>query len=342
MALANGQKKTPAQLDQLASLVCRSDSDLTHAVSYRLPSYSAGSTSISERTITMRWCPPQDRKRPIDVVLLSVGGNDVGFGALVAYAITSSASDIAPVAGLIGHEIRYSPAVSEAYLRVLDRRMVAVKDALRDGFGVDPARVLQNAYEPIQFDETGNVCGNVPTLGLDVYPKFRYDRGRTAEVSRFVTELQTRQECIDNASKPGCPAGLATGRGTGFEFITDHTAEFTHRGVCARDPRAAMSDQVNMGMPRMSAATQDFVPYSPAGAIPYAHHWRLVRGPNDSFLAANTHKEGISAFDDLQPPYAALISGAFHPTAEGHAIVADHVLRHVNELLAKRSLAAAK
>ena len=82
MALANGQKKTPAQLDQLASLICRSDNERTHAVNYRLPAYSAGSTSISERTITMRWCPPQDRKRPIDVVLLSVGGNDVGFGVV--------------------------------------------------------------------------------------------------------------------------------------------------------------------------------------------------------------------------------------------------------------------
>lgn len=342
MSLPNGQKKTPAQFDQLASLICRSDSERTHAVSYRLPTYSAGSTSISERTITMRWCPPQDRKRPIDVVLLSVGGNDVGFGALVAYAITASASDIAPIAGLIGHEIRYSPAVSEAYLRVLDRRMEAVKDALRDGFGVDPARVLQNAYEPIQFDETGKPCGSIPTLGLDVYPKFRYDRTRVQEVSRFVGELEKRQACIDDASKPGCPAGLATGRGTGFQFITDHTTEFLHRGVCARDPHSAISDQVNMAMPRMSAATQDFVPYSPAGATPYAHHWRLVRDPNDSFLTANTHKGGISPFDDLQPPYAALISGAFHPTAEGHAIVADHVLRHVNELLAKRSLAAAK
>jgi hypothetical protein len=339
MSLPNGQKKTPAQLDALSSLICRSENERTHTVSYRLPVYSSGSASISERTITMRWCPPQDRKRPIDVVLLSVGGNDVGFGALVAYAITSSASDIAPVAGLMGHSIRYAPSVSEAYLRVLDRRMVAVKDALRDGFGVDPARVLQNAYEPIQFDESGNVCGRVPTLGLDVYPKFRYDPERTREVSHFVSELQTRQECIDDAGKPGCPSGLATGRGTGFQFITDHAAEFLHRGVCARDPHAAISDQVNMGMPRMSSATQDFVPYSPAGATPYAHHWRLVRDPNDSFLAGNTHREGISPFDDLQPPYAALISGAFHPTAEGHAIVADHVLRHVNELLAKRKLA---
>ena len=92
-------------------------------------------------------------------------------------------------------------------------------------------------------------------------------------------------------------------------------------------------------MPRVSNATDAFVPYSPAGALPYAHHWRLVRDPNDAFLAANTHREGISPFDDLQPPYAALVSGSFHPTAEGHAIVADHVLRHVDELLAKRKLA---
>ena len=40
-------------------------------------------------------------------------------------------------------------------------------------------------------------------------------------------------------------------------------------------------------------------------------------------------------YDILQPAYAALTSGAFHPTAEGHAIVADHVMRHVRTLLDK-------
>lgn len=335
----NAQKSVPAQFDALSDLVCRSAVERTERESYRLPVYAAGSTSIGEKVFTMRWCPPQSQKRPIDVVLLSIGGNDVGFGALVTYAITGSASDIAPIAGLIGHELRYSPAVSQVYLGVLDRRIQAVKQALSDGFGVDPSRVLQNAYEPIQFDETGNVCGTQPTLGLDVYPKFRYDRARTQEVSNFVRELQEREACMTDAAKPGCPAGLATGRGTGFYFITDHTVEFLRRGVCARDPRRAVADQINMAMPRVSNATDAFVPYSPAGALPYGHRWRLVRDPNDAFLAANTHREGISPFDDLQPPYAALVSGAFHPTAEGHAIVADHVLRHINELLKKRKLA---
>lgn len=334
----HGQKTVPAQFDQLSELICRSSAQRTHAVAYRLPVYRAGSTAIGEQTITEHWCAPGSRKRPIDVVLLSIGGNDVGFGPLVAYAITASASDIAPIAGLIGHELRFPPAVAQAYLQVLDRRMQAVKEALRDGFGVDPSRVLQNGYEPIQFDETGNVCGAQPTIGLDVYPKFKYDRQRTAEVATFVGELAQRQECITDARGAGCPAGLATGGGTGFHFITDHMPEFSRHGVCARDPKLLV-DQINMAMPRVSNATDDFEPYSPAGALPYAHRWRLVRDPNDAFLAANTHREGTSPFDELQPPYVALISGAFHPTAEGHAIVADHVLRHVNELLQRRKLA---
>ena len=335
-----GQKRVVAQLHQLSDLICRNGAaGRTRAASYRLPVYSSGSTSISEQVFTKQWCPAESRKRAIDVVLLSVGGNDVGFGALVAYAMTESASDIAPIVGLVGHELRFSPAVSAGYLRVLDHRMKAVKEALSDGFGVDPSHVLQNAYEPIQFDETGNVCGTLPTLGLDVHQKLRYARERTQEVSNFVRDLQGRLECITDGRRPNCPAGLATGTGTGFKLITDHVGEFVKRGVCARDPQKVLVDQVNMGMPRMSAAAGNFLPYSPAAALPYAHHWRLARNPNDTFLAGNTHREGISPFDDLQPPYAALYSGAFHPTAEGHAIVADHVLRHVNEFLDKRALA---
>jgi lysophospholipase L1-like esterase len=336
----NAQKKVVPQLDQLSDLICKNGAaGRTRKVSYRLPVYRLGSTDIGEQIFTKQWCPPGNRRRPIDVLLLSVGGNDVGFGSLVAYATTESASDLAPIAGLVGQELRFAPSVSQAYLRVLDRRMRALKEALSDAFGVDPSRVLQNAYEPIQFDETGNVCGGQPTLGLDVHPKLRYSRERTQEVSNFVRELQMRLECITDGRKAGCPDGLATGAGTGFRLITDHIAEFAKRGVCARDPQKQLIDQVNMNMPRLSHAADQWAPYTPAAALPYAHHWRLARSPNDTFLAGNTHREDISVFDDLQPVYAALYSGAFHPTAEGHVIVADHVLRHVNELLEKSSLA---
>jgi len=88
-----------------------------------------------------------------------------------------------------------------------------------------------------------------------------------------------------------------------------------------------------MRMPRKGGNGDAFKPYSPAAALPYAHQWRLFRTPNDAFLAANTHREGTPLFDILQPAYAALYSGAIHPTAEAHAIVADHVMRQVRVLV---------
>jgi len=334
-ASEKGGAKVPPQLDQLADLICRGGAKgRTQAASYTLPTYKYGSTGISAQTFAKQWCPPANRKRPIDLVLLSIGGNDIGFGAVALYATIENARDLAPIAGLVGGEIRFGPDVANAYLAVLDRRIKAVRDALVDGFGVDPSHVLQNAYEPIQFDETGSYCGAQPTLGMDVHPSLKVNKGRLGEAANVASELQKRLACMAR-STAGCPAGLATGAGTGFRFITDHTADFSKRGICARDPTRALIDQASMKMPRRSKQTQDWEPYSPAGALPYAHHWRLIHNPNDAFLTANTHREGISPFDILQPAFAALTSGAFHPTAEGHAIVADHVMRHVRAVLDK-------
>lgn len=324
-------KTVRSEFDQLSDLICRNGAaGRTLGATYRVPVYKSGSSQIGLRDIPQRWCAPENRKRPIDVVLLSIGGNDVGFGALALYGITEGAGDVAPVASLIGREIRFGTNVTGAYLDVLDERMKAVRDALRDGFGVDPSRVLHNAYEPIQFDERGQVCGAVPKLGLDVHPNFAFNPARIQEGSQFGDALQKRLQCI-SAHRAGCPAGLATGAGTGFRFVTDHTAEFAKRGMCARDPKRTVLDQVAMTMPRKTG--EDFEPYSPAHALPYGARWRLIHTPNDAFLTANTHREGISPFDILQPAYASLYSGAFHPTAEGHAIVADHVVRHVRKLI---------
>jgi hypothetical protein len=131
---------------------------------------------------------------------------------------------------------------------------------------------------------------------------------------------------------------MATGAGTGFTLVTDHIPEFLKRGMCARDPKRALADMVAMRVPRKTANGDAFRPYSPAAVLPYAHHWRLFRTPNDAFMTANTHREGISPFDILQPAYAGLYSGAIHPTAEAHAIVADHVVRHVRALIDKRDV----
>jgi hypothetical protein len=331
--------KVRAQFDQLSDLICRGGASArTQSASYTIPDFSLGSTQISTQRITKMWCPPQLRKRPIDLVMMSVGGNDVGFGSLAAYAMTESAADFAPIAVWVGSSIRFSPQVARPYLGVLDQRMKAVKEALADGFGVAPGRVLQSSYEPIQYDETGALCGSQPTLGMDVHPGLKLDRARLQETADFLRELLGKLECISSTKGHSCPADLATGAGTGFTLVTDHIPEFTKRGMCARDPKRAFADGIEMRIPRKTPGGDEFKPYSPAAALPYAHHWRLFRSPNDAFLTANTHREGTSLFDILQPAYAGLYSGAIHPTAEGHAIVADHVVRHARSLLDKRDV----
>jgi hypothetical protein len=337
--------KVRAQLDQLSDLLCRGPR--SQSASYTLPVYAHGSARVSEQRINKSWCPPQSRKRSIDVVLMSIGGNDVGFGALAAFALTESLGDLAPIAALAGRGARFGPQLARVYLGVLDQRMKAVKDALRDGFGVAPERVVQSSYEPIGNDETGRLCGSQPTLGMDVHPGLQLSRQRLAETSDFLLEFLARLECVSNSkSRAGCPAGLATGTGTGFHLVTDHIPEFAKRGLCARDPKHALADAVAMRMPRKPANGDPFQPYSPAATLPYAHHWRLFRTPNDAFLTANTHREGTPIFDILQPAYAALYSGAIHPSAEAHAIVADHVVRHVRAIVdkadAKRNLVEGK
>lgn len=331
-----GSAKVRAQFDQLADLICRGGAAArSQGASYVLPVWAQGSTQIEMRRISKSWCPPQLRKRPIDLVLMSVGGNDVGFGALAAYAMTESAGDIAPIAAWVGQQIRFSPQISRVYLEALDERMKAVKDALVEGFGVAPARVLQSSYEPIQFDETGALCGSQPTLGMDVHPGLQISQQRLKETADFLRDLLARLECINSTAGHSCPAGLATGTGTGFTLVTDHIPEFPKRGMCARDPKRPLADGIAMRIPRKTPMGDEFKPYSPAATLPYAHRWRLFRTPNDAFLLANTHREGTMLFDILQPAYAGLYSGAIHPTAEAHAIVADHVIRHARSILDK-------
>jgi hypothetical protein len=332
--------KVRAQFDQLSDLICKGGASArTQSASYAIPDFSLGSTQVSMQRVTKMWCPPPLRKRPVDLVLMSIGGNDLGFGSLAAYAMTESASDFAPIAAWMGSSIRFGPQVARAYLAVLDQRMKAVKDALADGFGIPPTRVLQSSYEPIQFDETGALCGSQPTLGMDVHPGLKLDRGRLQETADFLRDLLNKLECISSTKGHSCPADLATGTGTGFTLVTDHIPEFTKRGMCARDPKRAFADGIEMRIPRRPPGGDDFKPYSPAAALPYEHHWRLFRTPNDAFMTANTHREGsISLFDILQPVYAGLYSGAIHPTAEGHSIVADHVIKHARLILDKHDV----
>ena len=73
---------------------------------------------------------------------------------------------------------------------------------------------------------------------------------------------------------------------------------------------------------------------------PYAPRARWVRTANDSYLTAMTYPEGLPSL--LQPRdlhdaiwgiFASVYGGAVHPTAEGHAAMADAALPAAREVL---------
>src|SRR5262249_61963697 len=129
-----------------------------------------------------------------------------GFSALAAYSLTENMADLAPIASLTGSSSRFGPQVARAYLEVLDERMKAVKEALHDGFGVMPSRVVQTSYEPIQYDETGSLCGGQPTLGMDVHPRLKISRQRLQETADFLRDFLGRLECTAARTARVAPA----------------------------------------------------------------------------------------------------------------------------------------
>ena len=96
------------------------------------------------------------------------------------------------------------------------------------------------------------------------------------------------------------------------------------------DPQAAAGQPLRCGL-----NIEQFKPYTPRA--------RWIRTPNDSYFSAMTYPDGLSPF--LQPLTihdavwgitSAVYGGALHPTAEGHAAIADAALAGIKSVLEKR------
>ena len=121
-------------------------------------------------------------------------------------------------------------------------------------------------------------------------------------------------------------------------FVDAHQSAFASHGVCARsdddpafDQECFSSKGETFESSLTKAATDPMICGYPASEFrPYASRTRWIRTANDSYFAALTYPEGLPAL--LQPSdlhdaiwgvFAAVYGGAVHPTAEGHAAMAD-------------------
>lgn len=338
-------KKVASQFDQLLDLVCDTRAQPVYengargtqnpgSPTYKYPMMvpkKYGQLVLNTQNYFVTGCRNGKLKRPIDLVMSSFGGNDIGFSALVGYSIMKQSGAIAPIVDiyedLSGKRMTFGVPPAAKYLGVLDERFAMMKKALQELLKVAPDRVIQTSYQPIQYDAAGKLCSG--KTGLDVHKEFRFDNARLKEVDRFTRDLFNRLECIaDQAAAPNgraCPIDLATGQGTKFRFIKTHKQpEFAKRGICAVSPDADRREDRYIQMTAQNGGS--FSKWRPERFHPYAERHRLFVSPNDAFMTANTHLDGSTApsFDDqMNLGVATLYSGSFHPTAEAHAIIAD-------------------
>jgi hypothetical protein len=294
----------------------------------------------------------RDPERKLDLALLTIGANDIWFAGLVADVIVEAATERAlfEKGGMI-------MGVPEAQA-ILDKTMPAdfakVRAALKPAIGGNLARVVFVNYPNPALAGPGEVCGG-GRAGFDVHPAFNADPARLRKVADFVSSrFLPRMKALATCEAGGACRDPSTERMT---FVDAHQAEFAEHGFCARaenDPifdRECFSAKGESFASNPAAAATDPLVCNrrPSDFRPYASRARWVRTANDSYFTAMTFPEGLSP--TLQPSdlhdatwgaTSAVYGGAIHPTAEGHAAMADAVLPAMRGLLSMPAISAVR
>jgi hypothetical protein len=276
--------------------------------------------------LVLRKCDA-DVARKIDLLLLSVGGNDIGFARLVANAVLADGSMLRKLGGWFGQV--YGFAEAGKHLDLLDDRLKAVNRAVHWLLHVpwpESDRVIFTGYPPMALLDDSSPCpdGNI---GMNVLPDFFLSESKAREGNTAAERLHATMQ--DAA------------RQHGWTFVEGHRAAFRGRGLCTEhtDEPATLADE--MRLPRL--VDGEWTPYNPSEWRAYAPRKRWFRTPNDAFMTGNFHVPQSLLMKVLksqklnwvQPLLASVYSGAFHPTAEGQAAIADAVVEKARAILAK-------
>jgi len=306
------------------------------------PEKSCPSTVPAQVTQLQQYLATARRTRPgrnLDLVLLTVGANDIDFSGLVANVIIDSTGERV----LFGRSVIASVENAESALtRNLPGSFAKLRTALKPMVGGDLSRVVFVSYGHPALRADGTPCGG-GQAGFDVHPSFRLDGERLRRVAdfvgaRFLPQLKAIVECT----------GAGCGAADRMTFVDAHQQAFLGHGVCARseqdpdfDRACFMPDGKTFAASPVEAAVEpltcgqsasDFRAYTPRA--------RWIRTANDSYFVAMTFPEGLPS--TLQPTdihdatwgvVSAVYGGAVHPTAEGHAVMADAALAAARRVL---------
>lgn len=314
-------------------------------------------------------------KRPIDLLFLSIGGNDAGFAKWIAAAIVPER--------LIGRDKAFLPrmindpaacgrdascGIMTARWKRLESRFRLLREFLDTRLtyrkaGAKP--ILIYTYPVAVRDEKGALCksgsSGMTVWGWDLIclNSAQGSTGRLETIEAFAQGPLSAEVARFTAGKNVAEAWV---------LVNEHTPEFSKRSTCAtlvndrvregaaREPQdqclslRKIRDMHTAGeigriippravetlhIPRQ-LAQGDWSPFNPVYEHwPYASRQRWLRTMNDIYLLINQQPKNTRENTDtrLLSLAQAGVSGAFHPTAEAHAHVADAFMRQAQRIV---------
>lgn len=281
--------------------------------------------------LILRRCP-RSRARRIDLLLVSIGGNDIGFARLVANAVLRDRTVLKQLGGWFGQVYRKSDAA--APLAELTHRYKALRRAIHNVLHIpwkEADRIILTAYPRMALMGDGKTVCPSGRLGMEVMPAYALDEERARDGEDIATQLNTVMR-------------RAAGQ-LGWRYAENHRDAFLGRGICAGVTLANVQPVDDLRFPFKREG--QWYPFNPADYRPYASRKRWFRTPNDAFLTGNFHVTGTilrrvlrqESLKWTQVLLASTYSGAFHPTAEGHAAIADSVATEARKVLARYAAA---
>ena len=279
--------------------------------------------------------------RQLDMILLSVGANDINFSGLVADVIVDGGTErtLTRRGGVMGTVDESRKALASE----LPQRFGKLREALRPLIGADMSKVIFTSYANPAYANGAPCAGG--RGGFDVHPSFSANPQRLGAVADYVQSEFLPQ--LRNIATCGGGVLCKDPARDRITFVDSHLTEFNNHGFCARattDPEfdrqcfSAKGDIFNTDL--VEAASSPMACGRGASEFrAYAPRARWIRDANESYFTAMTYPQGVSStqpsdiHDATWGILSAVYGGAIHPTAEGHAAMADAALPAIIDTL---------
>lgn len=276
-----------------------------------------------------------------DAVLLSVGGNDIGFSSVIANEVVGQENYGLRMNLVYGLWLGVLPTKSfdearAAVRELIPKRIAELSDAFERHLELPAASIIQTGYPQMtrSGEETFCSAGEAGLRGMDVHRILAISDPMTGqEGASFIPFLNDRTK----------NAILALPPERRWRFVDAHVERFTGHAICNGGappdaPNAVVSGA--MRFPNRLGAQNgrsEWEPFAPSGWRAYRPRQRWFVTPNDAFLGGHYMRVGRSGTanpqDKEQPLLAATLGGSFHPNASGHAAIADATIPVLREVL---------